>query len=88
MYGTKRELATVRCRVCKRWTALRVDKDDLARMLYGGALVQDCMPYLSADDRELLLTATRPKEPEPAPESAPEVEPAAEPAEPDAKDAA
>lgn len=58
MHGSNRELITVQCCVCKRWVALRVDKDDLAAVQHGKALIQDACPYLSADERELFLTGT------------------------------
>jgi hypothetical protein len=60
VYGTNRELTTVQCCVCKKFVAMRFDKDDLARHLYGGVLIRDCMPYLSGGEREILLTATCP----------------------------
>ena len=60
MFGTNRELTTVQCCVCKRFIALRVDRDDLARHQYGGVLIQDAFRYLDSGERELLLTATCP----------------------------
>jgi len=46
----------LRCVVCKRWVALRVHPDDLARHLHDGVFVQDALPYLSSSERELLLS--------------------------------
>jgi hypothetical protein len=60
VYGTNRELRTVQCRFCQKHYALRVDRDDLARVIYGGALLHKVCPYLDSGDRELLLTATCP----------------------------
>jgi hypothetical protein len=57
MYGKNLQLITLRCGVCKRWVALRVDPDDLARHLHDGVLVQDALPYLDASTRELVLSA-------------------------------
>jgi hypothetical protein len=60
MYGANRQPTAIQCMVCKKFVAIRVDRDDLARVLYGGVLIQDCMPYLDSGSRELLLTATCP----------------------------
>jgi hypothetical protein len=60
VYGEKLELITLQCSVCKKFVALRLDKGDLARHLYGGVLIQDAFPYLDSGTRELLLTATCP----------------------------
>ena len=63
MYGTRRtELVLIRCRVCKRWVAVRVDPDDLERYA-NGVFVQHAFrdrtgkPYLSAAERELFISA-------------------------------
>jgi hypothetical protein len=62
MYGENLELITMRCCVCKRWFALRVDKDDLDRNLLDGVYVQNAFtnragkPYLDADQRELFIS--------------------------------
>ncbi|MBZ5658217.1 MAG: hypothetical protein LAO56_23395 [Acidobacteriia bacterium] len=56
MHGQNRQLITIQCCVCKTWVALRLDKDDLARHLNDGVLVQDALPYLSAGDRELVYS--------------------------------
>jgi hypothetical protein len=50
----------VQCAICQKHYVMRVDRDDLARVVYGigGVLLQDACPYLSAVERELLLTAT------------------------------
>jgi hypothetical protein len=62
MYGENLELITRQCCVCRRWFALRVDKDDLARHLRHGVYVQNAFtnragkPYLDADQRELFIS--------------------------------
>ena len=47
MYGTNLQLFILRCRVCHRWIAVRVDPDDLRRHYYDGVYVQHAFPYLS-----------------------------------------
>jgi len=56
VYGETRQVIAIQCCVCGQWIALRLDKDDLDRHLHRGVLVQDAMPYLSASDRELVLS--------------------------------
>jgi hypothetical protein len=57
---TKNEYVTLdkRCRHCGERTAMRVKFADLKRYSEPDSYVQDCFPYLSAADRELLLSAT------------------------------
>jgi hypothetical protein len=61
MYGTNLQLFILRCRVCHRWIAVRVDPDDLRRH-YGGVYVQhafvrrDGTAYLTPAERELFLS--------------------------------
>jgi hypothetical protein len=62
MYGEHRKLITKQCVNCGKWTALRVDPDDLDRHLHHGVFVQhafvgrDGKPYLSPSERELFLS--------------------------------
>jgi hypothetical protein len=62
MFGEDRKLITLRCVNCGKWTALRVDKDDLDRHLHHGIPVQHAFvdrngkPYLSPSERELFLS--------------------------------
>jgi hypothetical protein len=53
VFGKNLEPVAARCVVCKKFVAIQVDPEDLARW-WGGVLAQDAMPYLSAADRELL----------------------------------
>ena len=55
VHGTNRELIVKRCVVCRRWIALRVDAEDLARH-EKGVYVQDAMPYLPPQLRELWIS--------------------------------
>ena len=65
MYGQNLALVTMQCRVCKRWFALRLDKDDLSRHR-DGTFVQHAFcdrtgrPYLDASLRELCISAVGP----------------------------
>ena len=62
MFGENLQLITLRCGVCKRWVALRVDPEDLERHIDGGLFVQhafvrrDGTAYLSSSERELFLS--------------------------------
>ena len=62
MLGQKLKLITLLCCVCQKWTALRVDSDDLERHTKQGVFVQhafvdrDGRPYLTAAERELFLS--------------------------------
>lgn len=58
MHGQKRiKLVLIQCRVCRQWFAVRVDPDDLAAH-DNGALIQDAMPYLAPELRELFISQT------------------------------
>ena len=46
-----------RCRVCGVTHTLMVNLHDMGRW-QNGSLIQDAMPYLSADERELLISGT------------------------------
>jgi hypothetical protein len=44
------------CRRCEINYAVTVQHDDYLKYYEGGALIQDAFPYLSVDDRELLIS--------------------------------
>lgn len=48
----------VRCRHCNQLTAIRVKFADYKRYCEPDSYVQDCFPYLSAADRELICRGT------------------------------
>ena len=48
-----------RCRVCGKLFYIAVLVDDLLKY-HKGTLIQDAFPYLSADERELLISRTCP----------------------------
>ena len=62
MHGENRELITMQCCVCKRWVALRLDKEDLDRHVRDGVFAQHAFtnhngkPYLDAAERELFIS--------------------------------
>jgi hypothetical protein len=60
MYGTNSQLFILRCRVCHRWIAVRVDPDDLRRHYYDGVYVQHAFSYLPPELRELFISRTCP----------------------------
>ena len=45
------------CRLCGDTHVLKVNDDDVFRW-QTGTLIQDAMPYLSADEREILISGT------------------------------
>ena len=53
--GLKEKVAR-QCVKCKNVHILLVNSDDFQRWK-DGALIQDAMPYLSADERELLISS-------------------------------
>jgi len=57
MYGTNLQLMVLRCCVCRRWVALRVDPDDVFAFTEG-MYIQDACPYLSPELRELFISQT------------------------------
>ena len=62
MFGEKRKLMALRCCVCKKFVALRVDTEDLERHKKYGVFVQRAFadrkgrPYLEPHERELFLS--------------------------------
>ncbi len=54
---TQDETITVACRLCRVHHDVMVNMADV-RTWMAGTLIQDAMPYLSADDRELLISHT------------------------------
>jgi len=50
-----------KCTVCGNQAVLEVSAADYERWLIERLYIQDAFPYLSADQRELLLTGTHPE---------------------------
>ncbi len=63
MFGTNRRLMTRQCYVCKRHVAMRVDPDDVRRVVEEGVFVQHAFvdrndkPYLTPSERELWVSS-------------------------------
>lgn len=43
------------CRVCQNWSSLKVKPEDI-QLRQNGTLIQNALPYLNADERELLIS--------------------------------
>ena len=48
----------IRCRMCGVDHVILVNKDDFKDWYVGGVHIQDAFPYLSASERELILSET------------------------------
>lgn len=48
----------VTCCSCRKVCHVTVSLEDFTRWQLGGGAIQSIMPYLSADDRELLISGT------------------------------
>ena len=44
------------CPFCNKLTMVVVERDDMVNYLENRPMVQDAFPYLSADDREVIMT--------------------------------
>jgi hypothetical protein len=58
--GEPIDVITPPCPMCRQTHVVTVDSDDLQKNL-DGAHVQDAFPYLSSDDREMLISGTDPE---------------------------
>jgi hypothetical protein len=52
---------TVPCVFCSREYVVFVNAEDVNAWLSGSGLIQDVMPYLSANDREMLISRICPE---------------------------
>jgi hypothetical protein len=57
MSNMPKTIMEIDCVRCKESQSITVGTEDLANWR-DGALIQDTMPYLSADDREVLISGT------------------------------
>ena len=46
------------CHVCSRDYIVLVNNEDMTDYLSGSGLIQDIMPYLSDNDREMIISST------------------------------
>lgn len=56
-FGDRDLMVNINCRVCGITYNLMISTEDL-KNYENGALVQDAFPYLSADERELIISQT------------------------------
>ena len=54
--GVNLTIINCTCRICKIPYALKVKKDDYADYCNNGKLIQNCFPYLTAGERELIIS--------------------------------
>ena len=60
MTNTRIEIAT-RCPICGKITTISVEESDYIDFSCKGAYAQDAFPYLSVDEREMLISGICPK---------------------------
>ncbi len=46
------------CRICKKYFAFNVKKEDYTDYISNRKLIQQAFPYLTADERELMISET------------------------------
>jgi hypothetical protein len=51
------EPVSVKCRICRQPVVVEVDMIDIAKW-QNGMLIQNAMPYLTADEREMFISGT------------------------------
>jgi hypothetical protein len=56
-FGERDMMVNLDCRVCGIPHNLMINRDDIVKY-DNGALVQDAFPYLSANERELIISQT------------------------------
>ena len=62
MRENKKEVIVVTvCPMCGHANEIAVNEEDYYDWSFDGALVQDAFPYLSADEREMLISGICPK---------------------------
>ena len=53
-------ISTLPCPFCKKTHTVNVNSADYVRFLRRECLVQDCFPYLKAEEREMLISGICP----------------------------
>ena len=49
-------ILNITCLLCNKPYVITVNKDDFTDYYSNGKLIQDCFPYLTAGERELIIT--------------------------------
>lgn len=57
-YCDRSDLIDVRCNLCGIYYTIIYNRTDMVHWLSGQSFIQDAMPYLTADERELLISQT------------------------------
>lgn len=57
-FAERDSYTNVRCRLCGCIYSLMYNREDMTDWLSGSGFIQDLMPYLSAGERELLISGT------------------------------
>ena len=57
-FAERDSYASVQCRLCSSVYSLMFNREDMVDWLSGSGFIQDLMPYLSAGERELLISGT------------------------------
>ena len=57
-FAERTDSATVQCRMCGVSYSIMYNRDNMIDWLAGKDFIQDLMPYLSAAERELLISGT------------------------------
>lgn len=57
-FAERNDTATVQCRMCGVSYSIMYNRDNMIDWLAGKDFIQDLMPYLSAAERELLISGT------------------------------
>ena len=58
MVATSQEAHTVHCKYCNDEHVILADRKDMEAWLSGDRYIQDCLSYLTAGERELLISGT------------------------------
>ena len=58
MVATDQTVYNVRCHLCDREYSILADRNDILAWLTGEKYIQDALAYLSAAERELLISNT------------------------------
>lgn len=57
-FALRNDSCNVQCRMCGMTYSIMYNREDMISWFSGEEFVQDAMPYLSASERELLISGT------------------------------